>query len=187
VNSGRARLNTLYLFVVGNELSHAFPKSMMKPPFLVTRTLFDFKSQWRRPLEWICKRASVKSWEIINQSLFVSVGFTFCIFSLSQSHDNSLLIVTDDSHSPLNSVIKEMGSFYSCTPIMAGIFCVSACIIWASFSISLVLRLRNCFSTTCMSSRAKCFRKHRQYDPSPSIMFFPLTGRSSVGSIKLTF
>ena len=48
--------------------------------------------------------------EYLNQSLFVSEVFTFCIVSLSQSDDDSLLIVTDVSHSPLNSIIKEMGS-----------------------------------------------------------------------------
>ena len=114
----------IYVFTGGNALSQASPKSIMWPFLSLTRTLFHFKSQWRKPLEWICTRASVISWEMISQSFFVSELLSFCNISLASSQYNSLLTVTDVLFSPLNFMTCDIGSLSTWMPIIAGIFFV---------------------------------------------------------------
>ena len=100
---------------------------------------------------------------------------------------NSLLTVADVFSSPLNSITRDIGSLSSWIPIIAGMFlCVRVYMICASFTISLVLCIRHCFSTTRTFNLLKDFKMHRPYEPCPSINSFSLIGWSSDGSIKLT-
>ena len=56
---------------------------------------------------------------------------------------NSLLTVVDVFSSPLNSITWNIGSLSSWIPIIAGMFlCLRVCMICASFTISLVLCIR---------------------------------------------
>ena len=132
-------------------------------------------------------RASVISWQMISQSLLVSELLTFSNIPLDSLQYNSLLTVVDVFSSPLNSITRDIGSLSSWIPIIAGMFlCVRVYMICASFTISLVLCIRHCFSTTRTFNLLKDFKMHRPYEPCPSINSFSLIGWSSDGSIKLT-
>ena len=99
---------------------------------------------------------------------------------------NSLLTVADVFSSPLNSITRDIGSLSSWIPIIAGMFlCVRVYMICASFTISLVLCIRHCFSTTRTFNLLRDFKMHRPYEPCPSISSFSLIGWSSDGSIKI--